>query len=176
MKRMALLLTAALSWSSAPAEAALGRLAHARYVAIVFNVGSGVLPESTVSQEVLPEEREAARRIRAALQAGERFVLVERPERADLLISIRKGRHGSVGADTRTAAGVPPTGGPAQAPAPVFGLQFSSPDDLLEILDPAGGDLIWRATKPNGLLGNPPPLFQALQAEVTKADAVAKKP
>jgi hypothetical protein len=70
----------------------------------------------------------------------------------------------------------PPAGRPAQAPAAVFGLQFSSPDDLLEILDPAGGDLIWRATKPNGLVGNPPPLLQALQAEVTKADAVAKKP
>lgn len=42
--------------------------------------------------------------------------------------------------------------------------------------DGTSGNLIWRATKPNGLQGEVPLLFQALRAGVAKADAAKKKP
>lgn len=50
------------------------------------------------------------------------------------------------------------------------------PDDMLEALDGSSGELVWRATKPNGLSGEVPPLFEALRAEVAKADPAKKKP
>ena len=78
---------------------------------------------------------------------------MDRPGRAEMLIAIRKGRHGSVG-----------------------GVSFSSPDDMLEAFDASSGNLIWRATKPNGLFGEVPPLFEALRAEVAKAHVAPKKP
>ena len=55
-------------------------------------------------------------------------------------------------------------------------MQFSSPDDMLEAFDAGTGNLIWRATKPNGLVGEGPPLFEALRAEVARADKAGKKP
>jgi hypothetical protein len=179
MKWPSPVLAAALCGAALPTDAADLRLANARYVAIVFNVGTGLLPETTVSPEVLREEREAAQRIRAALENQGRFVFVDRPSRADLLLSIRKGRLGSVEASTQK--GGAPVGSPwgpgapprASRETPAFGVQFSSRDDQLEVLNPEDGALIWRTTKPKGWVGEGPPLLLALQAEVAKADAAA---
>jgi hypothetical protein len=162
------------------------RLANARYVAIVYNVGTGLLPETSVSPEILREEREAAQRTRAVLESQGRFVFVDRPGRADILLSIRKGRLGSVEGSTQVAgpAGGQPVGRPGQPggppgaaqqarETPAFGVQFSSRDDQLEVLNPGDGALIWRATKPKGWVGDPPALLLAFKSEVEKADAVA---
>ena len=163
----------------APLEAgAPERLAHARYVALGFDVGTGFVSETSVSPDILREEREALRRIRTAIEAWGQYEIVDRPARAEMLIAIRKGRHGSIGGEVRvggppaTPAGQPP---PATA-GELGGVQFSSPDDMLEAFDGTSGNLIWRATRPNGLQGEVPQLFQALRAEVAKAGATRKKP
>ncbi len=151
------------------------RLAHARYVALGFDRGMGFVSEASVDPDILREEREAMQRIRAAIEAWGQYVIVDRPARAEMLIAIRKGRHGSVGGGVRTGG---PASGPVGQPPPLTGgalggVQFSSPDDMLEAFDGSSGNLIWRVTKPNGLSGEGPPLVEALRAEVAKAP---KKP
>ena len=73
------------------------RLAQARYIAIGYNVGTGIVGELDVSPEVLPEEREAARRIHDSIRSWGRYVVVDRATQADVLLTLRKGRLGSVG-------------------------------------------------------------------------------
>ena len=172
--------SAALPGLVAPLEAgAPERLAHARYVALGFDVGTGFVSETSVDPDILREEREAVQQIRAAIAAWGQYVVVERPSRAEMLIAVRKGRHGSVGGGVRT--GGPPSSHPAGQPPPLTGgalggAQFSSPDDMLEAFDASTGNLIWRVSQPNGLAGEGPPLFEALRAEVAKADKARKKP
>jgi hypothetical protein len=169
---------AALPGAAPPLEAgAPERLAHARYVALGFDVGMGFVSETSVDPDILREEREAVQQIRAAIQAWGQYVIVDRPARAEMLIAVRKGRHGSVGGGVRTGG---PSSGPVGQPPPLTGgalggVQFSSPEDMLEAFDGSSGNLIWRATKPNGLSGEGPPLFEALRAEVAKAGASQKK-
>jgi hypothetical protein len=183
MRRMAALVLAvaavALMVQVASLEAgAPERLAHARYVALGFDVGTGFVSETSVSPDILREEREALQRIRAAIDAWGQYEIVDRPGRAEMLIAIRKGRRGSVVVGVRTGG---PAATPAGQPPPATagelgGVQFSSPDDMLEAFDGVSGNLTWRATKPNGLQGEVPPLFEALRAEVAKAHAAKKKP
>ncbi len=157
------LAAAALAWGAWLEAGTPERLAHPRYVALGFNVGTGFLGEGTVSPDVLPEEREALRRIRVAIETWGQYVLVE-PARAEMLIAIRKGRRGSVTGGTPGAAGSPPL-----TQGELGGAQLSSTDDSLEAFDASSGNLIWRATRSNGLAGASPPLFEALRAEVAKA-------
>ena len=136
------------------------------------------MSETSVDPDILREEREAVQRIRAAIAAWGQYVIVERPSRAEMLIAVRKGRYGSVGGGVRTGG---PASSPVGRPPPLTGgalggVQFSSPDDMLEAFDGSSGNLIWRVTKPNGLSGKGPPLFEALRAEVARADKAGKKP
>lgn len=74
---------------------------------------AGGADRSARGPDILREEREALQRIRTAIEAWDKYEIVDRPGRAEMLIAIRKGRHGSVG-----------------------GVSFSSPDDMLEALSP----------------------------------------
>jgi hypothetical protein len=151
-------------------------LAQARYVALGYDRGDAFVSETEVREEVLPEEREALQRIRAGLEQWGRYVIVLRPGDAELLIAVRKGRLASffggipVGGPSAGRAG----GGPMGS-GPMAGAQVSSPDDMIEVFD-AGGSLVWRGMKPNGLSGAGPPLWESFQAEVAKVDKRAKKP
>jgi hypothetical protein len=163
------LAAAVLAWGAWLEAGTPERLAHPRYVALGFDLGNGFVGDGSVSPDVLPEEREALRRIRAAIEAWGQYVLVE-PARAEMLIAIRKGRHGSVAGGIGRGGLAP--GAPGQLPltqGELGGAQFSSTDDSLEAFDASSGHLIWRATRPNGLAGATPPLFEALRAEVAKA-------
>lgn len=82
--------------------AADARLAVARYVALGFNVGTGIVPEQDVSAEVLREEREAAQRIRVAIRAWGKYTVVDSLARDDVVLTIRKGRVGSLSVESRT--------------------------------------------------------------------------
>ena len=98
------------------------------------------------------------------------------PGDAELLIAVRKGRLASFGGGI--SVGGPSAGRTAGGPigtGPMAGAQVSSPDDMIEVFD-AGGSLIWRGMKPNGLSGAGPPLWESFQAEVAKAEKRAKKP
>ncbi len=150
------------------------RLVTARFAAVGFDVGTRILPESDVSPEVLPEEREAAQRIRKAIEAWGKYKIEDRPSRADITIVLRKGRLGSVGGGARV--GGPSTGPAGAGPQGHSGAyQLSSPDDMLEVFGPQG-ERLWRASRARGLDGEVPPLFEALRREVRKAEAAAKKP
>jgi len=162
----------------APAEAGPpAQLALARYVALGYDRGDRFVSQADVREDVFPEERAALQTIRAQIERWERYVVVDRPAQADLLIAVRKGRLVSVGGGIQiggpSSGGVP--GGPVGI-GPSGGAQISSPDDMIEVFDAQGGSLIWRGMKPNGLSGAGPPLFDSFRADVAKADKVVAKP
>ena len=151
-------------------------LAEARYVALGYDRGDRFVSETDVRADVLSEEREALQRIRSGLEQWGRYVVVVRPDQADLLIAIRKGRLVSVGGGVNV--GGPSSGRVGASPigtGSMAGAQLSSPDDMIEVFE-RGGSLVWRGMKPNGLAGAGPPLWESFQAEVAKADKRAKKP
>jgi hypothetical protein len=160
-----------------PIEAGpLALLAEARYVAIGYDHGAGFVSETDVRADVLDEEREALQRIRSGLEQWGRYVVVVRPDEADLLIAIRKGRLASVGGGI--SVGGPSSGRAGGGPVgigPTAGAQVSSPDDMIEVFE-RSGSLVWRGMKTNGLVGAGPPLWESFQAEVAKAEKRAKKP
>jgi hypothetical protein len=162
---------------SAPAPAEAGPpalLSEARYVALGYDRGEGFVSETNVQVEVLSEEREALQRIRSGLEQWGRYVVVVRPEQADLLIAIRKGRSLSFGGGV--IVGGPPSGRPGPVGlGPTGGAQVSSPEDMIEVFE-RNGSLVWRGMKANGLSGAGPPLWQSFQAEVAKAEKKTKKP
>ncbi len=160
-----------------PAEAGPpAQLALARYVALGYDRGDRFVSVTDVRSDFLPEERAALQTIRAEIERWERYVVVDRPAQADLLIAVRKGRLVSVGGGVRT--GVPGSGvlGSLSGIGSGGGVQVSSPDDMIEVFDAKDGSLIWRVMKPNGLSGAGPPLFDSFRAEVAKADKVTTKP
>jgi hypothetical protein len=151
-------------------------LAEARYVALGYDHGAGFVSETDVRQDVLDEEREALQRIRSGLEQWDRYVVVVRPEQADLLIAIRKGRLVSLGGGI--GVGGPSSGRVGGGPVghgPMGGAQVSSPDDMIEVFERTGS-LVWRGMKPNGLSGAGPPLWDSFRAEVAKAEKKTKKP
>jgi hypothetical protein len=160
-----------------PAEAGPpAQLALARYVALGYDRGDRFVSQADVREDVFPEERAALQTIRAQIERWERYVVVDRPAQADLLIAVRKGRLVSVGGGVRTSG--PSSGGPGGLVGigGMGGAQVSSPDDMIEVFDARGGSLIWRGMKPNGLSGAGPPLFDSFRAEVAKADKAIAKP
>jgi hypothetical protein len=149
-------------------------LAEARYVALGYDLGAGFASEADVRAEVQVEEREALQRIRAGLEQWGRYVVVVRPEQADLLVAIRKGRTASFGGGIRV--GGPSSGRTGAGPVGIGPVvEVSSPDDMIEVFE-RGGSLVWRAMKANGLAGAGPPLWESFQAEVAKADKSTKRP
>ena len=149
-------------------------LAEARFVALGYDHGAGFVSETDVRSDVLVEEREALRRIRAGLEDWGKYVVVVRPEQADLLIAIRKGRLASFGGGV--SIGGPSSGRPGPVgTGPMAGAQVSSPDDMIEVFERTGS-LVWRGMKTNGLAGAGPPLWESFQAEVAKAEKKTKKP
>jgi hypothetical protein len=150
-------------------------LAEARYVALGYDHGAGFVSETDVRADVLDEEREALQRIRAGLEDWGKYVVVVRPEQADLLIAIRKGRNVSLGGGV--SIGGPQSGRPGGPVGigPLAGAEVSSPEDMVEVFERSGA-LVWRGMKANGLSGAGPPLWQSFQAEVAKAEKKTKKP
>ncbi len=148
-------------------------LAQAQYVALGYDLGNGFVSDSDVFMDVLPDDRTALQRIRAGLEAWGRYEIVLRPDDADLLIAIRRGRPVSVAggiSDPSSGARGQPVG------AGQFGnAQISSPDDMIEVFDKSRV-LVWRGIKPKGLSGAAPPLLDSFRAEVLKADTRTRKP
>jgi hypothetical protein len=150
-------------------------LAEARYVALGYDHGAGFVSETDVRAELLVEEREALQRIRAGLEDWGKYVVVVRPEQADLLIAIRKGRSLSIGGGVSAFGPQPGRPGGPVGIGPLAGAEVSSPDDMIEVFEKSGS-LVWRGMKTNGLSGAGPPLWESFQAEVAKAEKKAKKP
>jgi hypothetical protein len=152
------------------------QLAVARYVALGYDRGDGFVSETDVRADVLPEERAALQAIRAGIEQWDKYQVVVRPGQAELLIAVRKGRLATVGGGISAGGPSSGRGGGPIGIGPMGGVQVSSPDDMIEVFDAAGGSLVWRGMRPNGLSGAGPPLWDAFRAEVAKAEKSVKKP
>jgi hypothetical protein len=157
---------AALSSYAETPPAVSARLAHARYVALGYDLGDGVLLDSASlnSDRVLPEERAAVQALYDVLEAWGQYSVVVRAGRADLVIAIRKGR--LVSADGRVGPGATGRGGSAGA-----AIEVTSPYDMLTVYD--GTTILWRGTRSPGTPNSFTSMFSDLRKDVEKT---AKKP
>ena len=156
------LLARTQSTKKIPAE-----LAHARYVALGYDLGTGFLSDSeiTLTQvRVLAEDRQALQRVRDQIDAWKRYAITIKPKDADLLIAVRTGRVASAngGFEIGRHDGTTRT-------KPSYGGEVSSPDDMLEVYQSRGGRegaLLWRDMRKNGLSGSPSALFEEFKRDV----------
>lgn len=152
------------------------RLAQARYVALAYDLGDVMLSESEAVSKpglVTPDDREALNAIRGQLEKWGRYVITVRPAQAELLVAVRTRQRASASAavriggrrDTPAATGSVATGG-------AYGGTVSSGDDMLSVYDASGGSrnlVLWRGTRPGGLSGSSPTLFEDFKADVERA-------
>jgi hypothetical protein len=158
---------------AAPKTAIPALLEQARYVALGYDVGDGVVYTnqiSAIASETLPEERRALDAIRRDLEKWGRYVVTNRPEHADILIVVRMGRRSSLEIGSGQSAG----GRPMSSRA--IGGQLSSGEDRIAVYEAVRGRpgiSLWSAAQTDGLAGSPPPLYKSFREEV---EASAKKP
>jgi hypothetical protein len=146
-------------------------MANATYVAIGFGVGGGFVSDAEAGKlpSVSREDRAALVAIRKQFETWHRYVLTDFPKNAELLVTVRTGRRGSMGGGT--AVNGPASGAGLNG----IGAGVSSPDDMLCVYTSAGGKaraMVWQRSRPNGLSGSPAPLFEELRLAV---EAAAKK-
>jgi hypothetical protein len=142
-------------------------LAHARYVALGYDLGTGFLSDSeiTLAQvRVTAEDRQALQRVRDQIAEWKRYAITIKPKDADLLIAVRTGRLAAAngGLEIGRHDGTIRT-------KPFYGEEVSSPDDMLEVYqshDGREGTLLWRDMQKNGLAGSPSPLFEQFKRDV----------
>jgi hypothetical protein len=155
-----------------PSKIIPAELAHARYVALGYDLGGGFLSDSTITStqfRVLPQDREALQRVRDGLKKWKRYVITVKPEDAELLIAVRTGRLASAGGGYERGK----QNGNKLA-GPVYGGEASSPDDMLEVYEADHGSegmLLWRSLQEDGLLASPPPLFEQFRRDVDSIPA-----
>jgi hypothetical protein len=179
---------ALLLFSLPPGDAVAGkkgvpaRIAQARYVAIGYDLGDRFLSETDAitDPDVLPEERRAVQAIREDLESWGKYVVVNRPQDAELFFAIRVGRHGSVSGGLIGGGPRSPVAGSGGMPAGGgFGsAELSSSSDMLTVYDANGGRVgaqLWRMQKSGGLAGEPPRLYQELRAGVELTPVPEKK-
>jgi hypothetical protein len=116
----------------AGSKQATGRLAQARYVALGYDLGDRFLSERQAivdSDRVTPEDRRALEVIRERLEDWDRYVIVDRPDQAELLVVVRKGRRMVLG------GGLPvgPVGGGQAEDRTIVQRRVSSAADMLDL-------------------------------------------
>jgi hypothetical protein len=181
-------LVALLFFSLAAASALAGkrtvpaRLAQARYVALGYDLGDRFESETAAIADpnVLPEERRALQAIHDEFERWGKYVVVVRPEDAELFIAIRIGRHGSVGGGGIIDSGStnPFEVGGMRRGGGMGSAEISSNSDMLTVYDSAGGRVgaqLWRVQRGGGLGGEPPKLFQEFRADVERTPEPPKK-
>jgi hypothetical protein len=154
---------------AAPKQAP-ARLAHARYVALGYDLGDRFLSDQEAighGDRVLPEDRRALNAIQDLIKEWGRYTVTVRPDQAELLIAIRTGRRAVAEVSPPVSGGR----GGRVLPGPTFGGEISSTDDMLLVYESAGGrpgTLFWRETRTGGLSGSPPPLFESFKSAVER--------
>ena len=155
-----------------PSKIVPAELAHARYVALGYDMGYGFLSDTSITRaqfRVLPEDREALQRVRDEIQKWKRYVITVKAEDADLLIAVRTGRLASAHGGYRIG-----TENGNKISGPVYGAEVSSPDDMLEVYEADRGKegiLLWGKLQKDGLSGSPPPLFERFRRDVDSIPA-----
>jgi hypothetical protein len=158
-------------------------IARARYVALGYDTGSRFMTEREGNEQpdkLLREDLDALRALRDQLEDWDKYVVVDRPEQAEIFFIVRAGRRAVIGAGVPVRGGAAgPAGGPAGAAAPgatSFGGQLSSQGDMLTIYqarDGRPGAQLWRETHSAGF---PSRLFDQFKADVERTPAPKKKP
>lgn len=144
-------------------------MAVAKYVALGYDLGDrwGSEFDPTALRSITQNDRQAYLDLRAQFEKWHRYVLIDRPADAELLIGVRVGRRVSV--DGANPAGGPP---PAGSFALSAGVEVSSARDMLTVRD-RGGSVLWRQQLADGFAGPSVPLFERLRSAI---DAAAKRP
>ena len=145
-------------------------MAVAKYVAIGYDTGDRFVPEFDLqaSRETTPADRKAYLEVRKQFEKWHRYVLVDRPADAELLIGVRAGRFLSAGGAIQGGGNQPVAGTAGQSRE----IQVSAPHDMLTVRDRAGS-LLWRQQLSDGLTGPEVPLFEKLR---TAVEAGSKRP
>ena len=154
-------------------------LATATYVAIGFGGGGGGFISDVDSGKavgVSQEDRTALVEVRKQFEKWHRYVVTNFPDQADVLVTVRVGRRGSV------TGSVPVGGRPPGTGLQRGGAGVGSPDDdmLCAYTNATMGGrkrltLVWQRASPNGLSGNPAPLFQEFRLAIDAA-SMQKRP
>jgi hypothetical protein len=140
----------------------------AQYVQVTTYFG-----DDPVDLRITVEDRRAIADVEAAIRKWGRYHLVYRPEDAELIIVVRKGRLAEVGG----GIGVH---GDSRYPNPVVGsmtrAEVGDPIDTLSVYDPDRGSdssPLWRGRLQDGL---DPPEMELVKELREKVEAAAKKP
>jgi hypothetical protein len=145
-------------------------MAHAKYVALGYDLGDRFVEESETFADrgdIHPEDRRALAGLRALIEKMDRHVITVRREQADLFIAVRTGRRVAVGG-TVSPGGVARF--PGSAPRGVAAVsEVSSAEDMLSVYEARGNMLLWREKRAEGLSGSSPRLFEDLKAEFDRA-------
>ena len=157
-------------------------ISRARYVALGYDTGSSFVSEREGNEQpdkVLREDLDALHALRDQLENWDKYVVVERPEQAEILFVVRAGRRAVLGAGVPLRGGASgPGGGPAGAASSgvtSYGGQLSSQGDMLTIYEARNGRpgmQLWRETHSAGF---PSRLFDQFKADVQRS-ATPKKP
>jgi hypothetical protein len=118
-------LAIALLGQTKPSKLIPAELAHARYVALGYDLGGGFMSDSVITPaqfRVLPEDRQALERVRDEVQKWKRYAITVKPEDAELLIAVRTGRLALAGGGFETGRQ-----DGSKISGPIYGAEVSSP-------------------------------------------------
>ncbi len=158
-------LALATPWLAAQSKSRVPQLVvKARYVMVTTMQGTEALAT------VPPEDLRAVADVQMALQKWGRYTLVYKPEEADLIIALRRGRLASV---TPTVEVGRSSDDPKGKVGYGVGVEAGNPYDLFAVYNARTGGLdspaLWRAAEKNGLDRPDLPLFKKFQKEVERA-------
>jgi|SRR5215472_5332503 len=122
---------------------------------------------------LLQEDRQAIIDVEDSIRAWKRYTLTAKPEDAQLMFIVRKGRvaGGKVGGGVGNPGPVPQPPGQRNPPFVVVGGETGPADDLLEVRTVQDGKLasqIWFRTQPDGLISPRVPLMKELRDAVDR--------
>jgi hypothetical protein len=159
-------------------------LVRSKYVYIgILRADGGI--DDRINPAVVPEDRDARDAVEKAFRQWNRYTVTLMPNQADLVVLVRKGRHGSV-----TVSGTPIqiSGGTARTERRTADDKMRTTQgigiageagptvDIMEVHtgpNLGGGDLrLWQGSRSEGFSGTPPRLFQDFKNEI---EAAAKK-
>ena len=141
---------------------------HAKYVLVTTYSG-----DQPSNPRMMPDDRKAMSDVQDVIKDRGRYIVVYRPEDADLIILVRKGRIAEALGGVRIHSG-------SDAPSPSVGPSVTAdagdPQDIIAVYDAAQGidsPPLWRGRQRDGL--NPPEM-RLVQELRTMVEAAAKTP
>jgi len=159
-------------------------LERARYVALGYDLGDGFVSAANiaaVAADTRDDERRAIEAIHDDLEKWGRYVVVDHPEDAEILLVVRAGRRARVemtGGGGQGSRGISrgETADGRIVSSRTVGGQLSSNDDRVDVYEADHGRpgiRLWSGAQVGGMAGSPPRLYKSFREEV---EAATKKP